>query len=97
MKHIYQIILLFIIIGILSYRNFRNIEENVALKHKIVSMKTTIKNDSIYINQIDSLNTEIFILNNNIGRYEFTNAIFFKGKPESLGVEYEEILHNETE
>lgn len=97
MKHIYQIILLFIIIGILSYRNFRNIEENVELKHKISSMETTIKNDSIYINQIDSLNTEIFILNNNIGRYEFTNAIFFKNKPESLGVEYQEILHNETE
>jgi len=97
MKHIYQIILLLVVIVILTYKNFISIEENVALKHKIASMETVIKNDSIYINQIDSLNTEIFILSNNIGRYEFANAIFFKDKPESFGVEYEEILHNETE
>lgn len=46
--------------------------------------------------QIDSLHDELFNLNVENGRHEFTREYFF-GKHPKLQLEYENYLHHETE
>jgi hypothetical protein len=46
--------------------------------------------------QIDSLHDELFILNVENARHEFTREYFF-GKHPKLQLEYENYLHHETE
>jgi len=102
MKSNYQIMMMLLLISILiictlSYNVFIIVDENLKLKNKIELIKKS--NDDVIklAEKMDSLQTELFILNSQVGRYEFTNEMFFQNKPDNLYIEYQEILNNETE